>query len=377
MKIGVITFSNSKDNYGQLLQCYALQVYLKKQGHDAFLIRYQRTVSDIKQKSKIEKFFNYLKNPFAYIDYYVRTKRLNQNKKLYYDASGERKRQFDSFIKDQLSCTKMYVDDEIMQYPPVADAYICGSDQIWGGDWVYYLSFAPKDSLKIAYAPSLGGLSSFSSEYEEKMKVYLSRFDFIGMREQSGVDMCHRLGFDKAVKVVDPTLLLSSMDYNAIRIETNQNKPYIFLYLLGNPMDGEVDEIYEYAHKKNYDVVYVASQGRYDKHSKQYVQIGEWVDYLAKADIVITNSFHCTVFSLLFERPFISIPLIGGYKRMNGRIEELLRECGLSNQVYAECFDNISIKGIDFSKFREYREKEEKKSYDYLSLLLLSDFAKS
>ena len=62
---------------------------------------------------------------------------------------------------------------------------------------------------------------------------------------------------------------------------------------------------------------------------------------------------------------------------MNGRIEELLRECGLSNQVYAECFDNISIKGIDFSKFREYREKEEKKSYDYLSLLLLSDFAKS
>lgn len=377
MKIGVITFSNSKDNYGQLLQCYALQTYLKKQGHDAFLIRYQRTVSDIKQRNKIEKILSYLKNPFVYIDYFFQTKRLNRNKKLYYDASGDVRRQFDSFIKNQLSCTKMYIDDEIVQYPPLADAYVCGSDQIWGGDFIYYLSFAPDKSIKIAYAPSLGGLTSFSKEYEEKMKMYLSRFDFIGMREQSGVDMCHRLGLDKAVKVVDPTLLLSSVDYNIIRIKTNQKKPYIFLYLLGNPIACEVDEIYEYAHKKDYDVVYVASQGRYDKHIKQYVQIGEWVDYLVKTDIVITNSFHSTVFSLLFEKPFISILLVGGYKRMNGRIEELLNECGLSNQIYTGSLDNISVKDIDFSKFRKYREKEEKGSYNYLSLLLSSDFTKS
>ena len=377
MKIGVITFSNSKDNYGQLLQCYALQVYLKKQGHDVFLIRYQRTVSNIKQGNKIEKIFCYLKSPFSYIDYYFQMKQLNRNKKLYYDISGDERRKFDSFIENQLSCTKIYIDDEIIQYPPLADAYVCGSDQIWGGDFIYYLSFAPDESIKIAYAPSLGGLTSFSKEYEEKMKMYLSRFDFIGMREQSGVDMCHKLGFDKAVKVVDPTLLLSSVDYDVIRIKTNQKKPYIFLYLLGNPMACEVDEIYEYAHNKDYEVVYVASQGRYDKHSKQYVQIGEWVDYLAKADIVITNSFHSTVFSLLFEKPFISIPLVGGYKRMNGRIEELLKECGLSNQIYTGSLDNISVKDIDFSKFRKYREKEEKGSYNYLSLLLSSDFTKS
>lgn len=377
MKIGVITFSNSKDNYGQLLQCYALQAYLEKQGHNVFLIRYQGSSSIVVKTGKWKKMFRYLKNFPAYITYYLQKHRLKQDKKRYYDASADKRRQFDVFMEEYLSCTRMYTTDDIMQNPPIAEAYICGSDQIWGGDWVYYLSFAPEDSLKIAYAPSLGGLSFFSREYEEKMKMYLSRFDFIGMREQSGVDTCRRLGFDKAVKVVDPTLLLSSMDYGLIRTKTNQKKPYIFLYLLGNPIACEVDEIYEYAHKKDYEVVYVASQERYDKYSKQYAQIGEWVDYLAKADIVITNSFHCTVFSLLFERPFISIPLVGGYKRMNGRIEELLKECGLSNQIYVGCFDNISVKDIDFSKFRKHREKEEKKSCNYLSLLLSSDFTKS
>lgn len=86
------------------------------------------------------------------------------------------------------------------------------------------------------------------------MRELLTRFSFIGMREQSGVDVCHRLGRMDAVKVVDPTLLLTQTDYDRLRINTKSlaQKPYLFAYILGNPMDFDMRDIYVYA--KNVDL---------------------------------------------------------------------------------------------------------------------------
>lgn len=369
MKVGVITFSSSKDNYGQLLQCYAMQRYLSKLGHEPFLIRYQDTPSAA-ASFKWRKTGTYIRRLPTYLSWLYQRFRAQNEGKRYSATAGYEQRDFEGFLNRYIQLSeKIYTKDEIMRIPPRADAYLCGSDQIWGGDTAYYLPFAPDEAIKIAYAPSLGGLSVFTPEYEAQIKACLARLDFIGMREQSGVDTCHRLGFDQAVKVVDPTLLLTAIDYDVIRKDPCTKRPYLFLYLLGNPIDCNPEEVYAFARDRGYDVVYVASQNRTDAYTKTYASIEEWIGYLAGAEMVVTNSFHCVVFSLLYEKRFVSIPLTGGYARMNGRIEELLQASGLTEHVYRGNFTQSATQP-DFTRFRAYRQREEHFSRKFLQRLL-------
>lgn len=365
MKIGVITFWTTKDNYGQILQGFALQQYLRNHGHDSFLIRYQDTVKE-GASFKWYRVLTYLLKLPTYISWYVKQKQKQYKTAKYEQSVANVDRHFTDFMRVNINYTEeVYTEDTIRQNPPVADAYICGSDQVWAGDWAYYLDFAPDNKPKIAYAPSLGGLTNFAPVYEEHMKSLLARFSFIGMREQSGVDVCHRLGRKDAVKVVDPTLLLTREDYDKVRISTKCDKPYLLMYILGNPMACKVEEIFEYAKSRGLEVKYVTS-GHADNYEHIYAQVGEWIDLIANAEMVITNSFHGTVFSLIYHTPFITIPLNNGYERMNTRVEELLKEGGLTSQLYkgnlTQCSPNP-----DFSQFDIYRESQEKFSYDCLS----------
>ena len=366
MKIAVTTFWDSNDNYGQLLQCYALQEYLKKLGHEPFLVRYRQAPAP-RVGFKWKNLPKYLSHLPAYgtlltdsIAYKLRMLR-------YGDDQESDVRKFKEFLNANIALSPVLSKEELYTNPPSADAYICGSDQIWGGDEAYYLSYAPEGSVKIAYAPSFGGIEHFSEEYEQKLKRLLSDFLFLGLREQSGVDLCHRLGFSNAVKTIDPTLLLCRKDYNNIRIKTSRQRPYMFLYLLGNPISPNVTSFFRYAKSKGLDIVYVASQNRIDRYSKVYPQIGEWIDYISNASLVVTNSFHCTVFSLLYEKKFMTVPLVKEYKRMNGRIEELLHECRMD---FALCgdrnFRSIFERNYDFGHFRDYCRQEEIKSRQYL-----------
>lgn len=362
MKIGIITFWKSADNYGQILQSFALQQYLRNHGHDPFLIRY----SDIVKEGASFKWYrllHYIIRLPQYVSWYI-LERSRQRKASQYEKSvAHVDRKFGEFMEKYLKYTKdIYTDETIHQNPPVADAYICGSDQIWGGDWAYYLDFAPEDKPRIAYAPSLGGLTTFDSDYEARLTILLSKFTFIGMREQSGVNVCHRLGRNDAVKVVDPTLLLTCRDYNRLRIPTKVDKPYIFAYILGNPMACKIEEIMKYAHSQHKKLIYVVSAGQIDGYEHLYPQIGEWIDLICQADIVITNSFHGTVFSLIYNRPFITIPLNQGYERMNTRVTEILTESNLTQQLYQGDLSIIPVNNLDFSDFERYRSEQEKYS---------------
>lgn len=370
MKIGIITYWNSKENYGQLLQCYALQRFLIKEHHEPFLIKYKNDYEPQKI-SPLSKFFSYIINFPAYVKYALHLYSNQRNRK-YYDANSVELRNFNSFVERYIRSTETeYGRKDLYQNNLNAEAFICGSDQIWGSeDDIYYLSFVPEGKRIIAYAPSFGGSMSFSKQFLPKLKNYLSRFHFLGIREQSGVDYCQSLGFNEAVKVVDPTLLLDKNDYEVLRIKTNYTKPYVFLYLLGNPCACKVSEVFKFAEKHNLDVVYVASQDQNDAYKKVYPQIGEWIDLLAKSSFVITNSFHCTVFSLIYQRKVMAIPLIGAYKRMNTRIEELLACANLQSAVYRGNIDNVYSMEYDFSVFQNYREKETFKSKAYLTKVL-------
>lgn len=369
MKVGVITFSESKDNYGQLLQCYAMQEYLRLRGHEPFLIRYHDTPIADNTSFKPRKIFTYLCKFPKYLKWYIDRRRTLKHNTAYESTADFAKRDFSGFLSRHISCTPIFNAREIHDNPPVADAYICGSDQIWAGDDAYYLSFAPESSVKIAYAPSLGGLSSFSEDQEQRMRLLINRLDRVGMREQSGVDTCHRLRRTDAVKVVDPTLLLNSDDYLRIAVKPSQPKPYALIYLLGNPIDVDIQKIFDECKRRGLDTVYIASQGRSDKMPKSDPTIEEWLGLMAEASLIITNSFHCTVFALHFHRNFITIPLSGGFGRMNTRIEELLGECGLGNHITGELAAvPAAVGNADFEKFEQYKAGQQRYSAQFLNL---------
>lgn len=368
MKVGIITYWDTDENYGQVLQTYALQQYLRNSGHDPYLIRYRFKIKGQKASFKWYRIFVYLSKLPKYVTWYLNELKRQKSAEQYKEAIRNIDRKFNEFKNLYVKHTEDVFDEvSIYQNPPQADAFICGSDQIWGGEGAYYLDFAPDDKPKLAYAPSLGGMTSFSKEYEEQMKAWIKRLAFVGMRESTGVEVCHRLGRKDAVQVVDPTLLLDKSEYDKLRISTHADKPYLLLYVLGNPMSCSLEEIMAYARKRGLEVRYVASSGQGDKYEHIYPQIGEWLDLIANAEMVITNSFHGTVFSILFERPFANIPLNAGFERMNTRNIELLHAAGLDKQVYCGSLDDIPTHDIDFTKFRAYREQEEVRSRKYIA----------
>ncbi len=370
MRIGVITYWDSKDNYGQMLQLYAMQVYLKKQGHNPFLIRYQRNLPK-RADFRWSNVFNYIIKFPLYLKWFLNRRTLELEEQKYAQVTNNDLRKFSSFLETYVEMSPViYTAESIVKTPPLANAYICGSDQIWGSDWAYYLSFAPSDSIKIAYAPSFGGCKNFDDDYKDELQRLLKRFDFVGIREQSGVDLCKDLQRLDAVKVVDPTLLLNKEDYDKIRIPVNVKKPYLLLYLLGNPIQQSTRDFYAFAKRHSLEIIYIASQGKVDEFEKYPAQVGEFVDLVANAEFIVTNSFHCTVFSLLYHRRFCTIPLVGGYARMNCRVEELLLESGLDSQICVGKINDEMLEPLNFQKFDEYLRFQQNQTKDYLSQYL-------
>lgn len=363
MKIGIMTYWSSDDNYGQLLQCFALQKFLLKSGYTPCLIKYKESVEPKRERtisiSKITRYFTHCKQYYAYFKEVM-------NRKKYANYNCNEMRNFDGFREKYiLSTNNIYSEEELYNNTPQFDAYICGSDQIWGGKNEYYLSFAPQDKIKIAYAPSFGGVNPFVSSESTLIKQYLSEFDFLSSRENSGVELLQEAGFDSACQVVDPTLLLTASDYiELVKSEGENTIQYCdsFLYFLGNSMACEVRDVVRFLKKNNMTYTYVASQGRNDKFHKSYLTIPNWIDCIRHSKLVITNSFHCVVFSLIFHRPFLFIPLAAGYGRMNDRILNILEKCNLLDRIFDgdfskalepisfDSFDNLYTKEIDRSK---------------------------
>lgn len=366
MRIGIMTFWSSNDNYGQLLQCYALQRFLIKNDHEPTLIRYKESIETGQKHSvSISKIFNYIVN---FKQYYTYLKEI-LNRKEYEQNNCNEKRDFDGFRNKYISSTRIiYNEDSLAFVNSQFDAYICGSDQIWGGRKEYYLSFVPQDKIKIAYAPSFGGVNPFINSESNDIIHYLKDFDFLSTRENSGVEILREAGFDSVRQVVDPTLLLSATDYiELIKNEGNSIRHFsdAFLYFLGNSIACNVKDIVSFLEKNNLTYTYVASQGRNDKFSKSYLTIPQWIDSIRHAKLVITNSFHCVVFSLILHRPFLFIPLAAGYGRMNDRLIDILKKCNLLDRIFNGDFSKV-LEPIDFECFDTRYSKEIEMSKSWL-----------
>ena len=363
MKIGIVTFWEGKDNYGQTLQAYALQRFLRDKGHDAFIIKYRKTNRRtlgwwLSVPYKVLRLF--YKRFFNPSDYEL-GKKFKRMSAMTAKENDVHPRHFETFKNQYIHFSESVYDQRsIYKNPPQADVYVAGSDQIWRGlDGVFYLQFAPKGRKCIAYAPSFGGLT-FDAKDKRILKKYLERFSVLGMREYKGVELCKSVGRNDAFLVMDPTLLLSKDNYIKILPPFKSDSDYLFLYLLGNDMALDVSAVYTWAERYGVSVKYVASQGQQDEYDKLYPNVDEWLGLLNGAKYVVTNSFHGTVFCLIMNKQFCTIPLTGAFARMNGRIVDLLSNLELANRMYSTSLDVLSLP-IDYVKVNQKLQMEREK----------------
>lgn len=355
MKIGILTFWWSQDNYGQILQCYALQKYLKDLGHEPFLIRH-----NIENDEKTNPIFiRILKifNPIVLFRFFR-----DKNKKRYLTEEAKKHpRYFDDFrTKYILQSEHDYLTlRDLRIEPPAADAYIVGSDQVWNFNSKQFkkikkrihaamLDFGNDNIPKLSYAASWG-VSNISQQVINEIKPLLSGFSYVSVREKKGIELCQLCNCNNAELVPDPTLLLDADIYRQLYASEEIRKPqedFLLLYLLNNNCDFKIDSVYEFAKQKKLKVVYVTGKGIVDNKEKFYATIPEWLYLLDNAKYVISNSFHCAVFSILFEKQFGIIKLTGRHEGMNSRFDTLFEACNINPRYITD--KNFSLLDIEY-----------------------------
>lgn len=307
-KIGLTTIY-SVPNYGSVLQAYATQEVLKKLGFDCHIINYKYPnlwhYSVGFQKPKIKSIFMQF---LGIRSIHRKQKKLQTFKNRYFNLTKE-------------YCT---LDDLRKENWNEYDLVATGSDQIWNsrflkGDSAFMLSYLPDNIKRISIASSFAS-KSLPSQYIDKYKKYLSKFDALSVREQNGICIINNeLSIKKDVKIIlDPTLLLSKEEWlNLIpRSKFRKEDKYILFYMWDYAFDPKpyIFKILAYLVEK-YKYKVIALEGYKKKKEacgvdmidKTDASVNEFIDLFANADMVITSSFHGTAFALNFGKPLISI----------------------------------------------------------------------
>lgn len=317
-------------NAGASLQAYALSTYLRQLGHNVQIIDYKPDY--LSRHFSLSTIGNEKYNrPFIREAYLLA--KLPQRLRAKY---GLRKRRFDGFRKDYLSLTHRYHSiDELRENPPMADVYFAGSDQIWntlfpnGRDPAFYLDFAPNGKIKASYAASFA-TEDVEDSWKPQITKWLQSLDYVSVRESSGIQIAKSLGISDAVQVVDPVFLLSIEDWRAIAADASAS-----LYVLVYDFDRN-PQIQAEARRlaAQYGLSIIALQKLpYADYCMTDTGPREFISLVAGAAYVVSNSFHATAFSLIFQRPFM---VYDRHENINTRMRDLMRVVGLSHRKKAD-----------------------------------------
>ena len=372
-KVAIVTLIGYY-NYGNRLQNYATQEVIRGLGYKVqTVVYYKRVVAkkgplNVVIKRKMVSFFNKT-NKERY--HAFKNKLINT---LYKDLIYERHEAFKLFTQMNISETDVLYDDYIFNdLPDDYNFFVTGSDQVWhpfiGDKPLYFLTFAPKEK-RIAYAPSFG-VAELPESCLEDYKKYISEIPHLSVREQSGADIIKKLTGRDAAVLVDPTLMLTGEKWMSVS-KPAVHKPsrrYLLTYFLGELSNDAKKLIKTIAIHRNLEVVQLATF----KDKKRFTaDPAEFIDYVNSSDIVLTDSFHGTAFSILFEKPFIVFDRIHEGPSMVTRVETLLSKFKLESRKW----QNMKNKNmndlfeIDFSHVPSILEAERKKALDFLKTAL-------
>ena len=355
MRIGIVT-QPLEMNYGGILQNWALQQALRGLGHDPI------TVDAFERYSTPHYLFNCLRT----IMKKLQGKRANLPKRYHGSLRNELLGQF---VEQHIAKTRVmwdYKRSVVNQYR--LDALVVGSDQVWrarynGGHLEdMFLKFAQGLPLKrrVAYAASFGVDEwEYSPEQTRACAGLAQQLDAVSVREQSGVDLCRNHLGVTAQFVLDPTMLLKADNYKTIiDAQWNSSGPYLAVYCL-DITPAKQAFFNRLAQERGLTVRYF-SAGWESK-----LTVGQWLAMLSNASMVVTDSFHGTVFSILFGREFFSLCNPG---RGNTRIAGLLLELGLQDRlVLDEAPDEPHHQQIAWNSVDKQIERLRQQSLAFLS----------
>lgn len=319
MNVGIVTQPLCA-NYGGVLQNYALQYVLRGLSVSPITLDLQTHLN--------VPYWDYLKEYFKYC---IKKYLFKRNAKIL-PYKQVRPSVFNDFVDKYISITETfhkYSSELIDKYD--LDCLIVGSDQVWRPMYNVYpeamfLDFAKSRKIKkIAYAASFGvDIWELSPQLTDKARILVSDFDAVSVREYSGIKLCKDYLNVKAINVLDPTLLLDKSVYDELAKDIPQAKnDYIAIYTLDITNDVE-EKIKAFAKNKGLKIKSFTSDDGFS------LSIPEWIASIRDASLVITDSFHGTVFSIVYNKDFYSINNLG---RGSSRFESLLSELSLSNRL--------------------------------------------
>lgn len=366
MKICTIT-CHDVYNHGASLQAYALLTYLQNCGHDVEIIDYK--------PDYLSNHYNLwsIDNPVWNRNLITRTVYITLKFPMRL-RSLRRKKAFDEFRKKNLITTnrQYYSNEELKVNLPKAEAFICGSDQIWnslhqnGKDPAFYLDFVPDEKIKSSYAASFA-TDTISEVLKPIVKKRLERLDGVGVREKSGVEIIKDLNINHALNVVDPVFLLEEEKWNKIGNLKIKEK-YILVYDFDNSQ--LIKKIaQEMSVAKGY-AIYAINPMKLKYADKYFTNAGPetFVSLVRNAQFVISNSYHAAVFSIIYERNFV---IVNRQEAINTRMRDLLDDLELSYRLLNKDFDKYLLQEqIEYKRVKEILLNKIENSKKYLAEVL-------
>lgn len=367
-KVGVLTF-HSSNNYGALLQCYALSKTLEDFGLNVSIINIRKEyIKDISEKKFIAK-NKYLAKDFIENSIFQKEFDIFRDKYL--------RGKFTKSIKKI---------EELKSFSETYDAVIVGSDQVWRYAYTkntqksFFLDFVSDKTIKVSYAASFG-LDYFEgdAELEATIKKLINRFDDVSVREDVGVAICKNKFGIEAAHVLDPVFLLNSHDYENIITEEKDNieEPYLAYYLLNTDKFRTelISNTLKFSNLKKTINIYTNERFSFRKPSFpiskfKFKSFSSWLKILKNAKFIVTDSFHGLAFSIIFNKQFICI---ANKARGASRMKSILSLMGLEHRLIFEgqdTYDLNNMNKVDYEIVNKKLQFEKNKSLIFLQKAL-------
>lgn len=345
-KVAIITITNSGLNFGNRLQNYALQEKLKEYGvevetivsaksflNSIFISWLRRMVKNNVKRSRRRKFFEEFNMKYVKSSNRTRYEKLNE----------------EAFAKEY-------------------DAFISGSDQVWNPNFHFnsefeFMTFA-EPVKRYSYAASFG-VDSIPEPYTENYKTWLGQMRKISVRELKGKDIVKDLAGKDALVHIDPTMLLTKEQYIHIEERPLQKLPerYLLVYFLGHKTSEYNSFINKVAEKEGLELIELS-----ELSDNEFYDIGpqHFIYLFRHAKYICTDSFHGTVFSIIFEKRFTVFYRQSKEVPMNNRIQTVLDKMWLSERLFGKLTSEESMAEMDYREVNRRIEAEKKEAENYL-----------
>lgn len=360
MNIFTVTFLIN--NYGSVLQAYALQSRLKECGAKPCIILHARK-KNCTVVSRIRSILGLLK-PRKHYSLIQRIQLRLQSKKF-----SEKNKKISSFIQNHIKVKSLTDLDEFSRTVLPTDVFLAGSDQIWNtmdkplSNW-YSLQWYNGNNKKYSYAASIGQ-SALTEKQIQDYEEGLSSFTCLSFREIHAVNALSSSFSDKIRNDLDPTLLYDGSFWRRLKSSIKEKEPYIFVYML-RPDDDLIKLALKIGKEKKCNILYTGNYAyQYDGiNTILDAGIEDFLSYIDNAEAIVTNSFHGTVFSILFEKPFLSVKIAS----TSSRVESMLGMLGLMSQLVSSTTETYSF-SINYAEVMSILDIKRNESLQYLKTI--------